>query len=358
MKFSPRKALLSKIPATTLLAISLFSFAPLAISAEPPKPQGMPVEAITASTERLERHISAIGTVRSNESVVIVAEIPGRVTELPFREGEAIKAGQLLVRLDQSVLSAERDRASATLKLAEANLRRSEALLKDRATSAREKDEAFSQWQLGEANLRLAEAQLAKTQIHAPFSGVLGLRQISVGSYLQPGQAVVSLDDIAKVKVDFRVPEVMADQLTVGQTIAITVDALSGRSFSGKVYAIDPQVETAGRSIALRAQIDNNDGLLRPGMFARVSLLLTSNANAIMIPEEALVPEGNTHLVFRVVAGKVEVAPVKIGQRRKGEVEILEGIQVGDVIMTAGHLKVRPGSDVMVLPAAAPKDGG
>jgi len=317
------------------------------------KPSGMPVEAAEVVSAPIKRKLSAVGTLQSDESVAVSAEIAGRVAEVSFAEGDTVEAGQVLLRLDDSVLKAELDRAVASLGLSRANYKRAEALLKDDAISERERDEAYAQWQLDEANLRLTRANLDKTVIRAPFSGRLGLRNISPGSYLRPGDAIVTLDAVDPIKVDFRVPEGFARQVMVGQTLQVTVDAVPGHDFPGEVIAVAPQFDAKGRSILLRARLDNEKKLLNPGMFARVSLVLEQRAEALMVPEEALVAQGDSQLVYKVVEGKVEAVPVTLGIRQQGRVEIVNGIKAGETVITAGHLKVRPGMPVTVLPAMA-----
>jgi membrane fusion protein (multidrug efflux system) len=319
--------------------------------------QGLPVETIVTSTTPLSNELSATGTLYSNESVVIAAEVAGKVTQLFFDDGEKVAAGQVLLQLDQSVLTAERDRAQANLNLSEANIRRAERLLQEQAISERERDEAYAKWRLDEATLRLTEAQLAKTVIKAPFSGMLGLRRVSIGEYLQPGETIITLDDIDPIKVDFRVPEVFAHQLLVGQAIRMNVDAVPGRTFTGKVFAIDPQIDVNGRSIMMRAKVAQEEGPLRPGMFARIALVLEEHPNALMIPEEALVPGGDRQQVFKVVDGKVVATVVETGLRTKGKVEITMGLEPGETIITAGQIKVRPGMPVTALPATPDATG-
>jgi membrane fusion protein (multidrug efflux system) len=347
----------------TLMLLLLFASSPWTVAEEKKPaaagpPAGLPVEAVEVTVAPATRELSAVGTLQSNESVVIATEIAGRVSEIGFAEGEKARQGQVLLRLDPSVLIAERDRAKASLVLSEANIKRAEVLLKDQAIAERERDEAYAQWRLDEANLRLTEAQLAKTVIRAPFEGLLGLRKVSIGAYLRPGDAIITLDDIDPIKADFRVPEVFAEQVKIGQSIELTVDAVAGRAFTGKVYAIAPQIDESGRSVLLRARVGNEKGVLRPGMFARVNLVLEERAGALMIPEEALIAQGEQQLVYKVVDGKVEAAKVKIGLRQKGRVEILEGLQPGDTVITAGQIKVRPGMAVTVLPMPTPKNGG
>lgn len=328
----------------------------LPLGAEEKKPSGSAPSAVLVETLLVKpavaaREVTAVGTVRSNESVTLATEIAGRIDAVDFVEGGRVTKGTVLARLDQSVATAERDRVKAGLALSEANYQRAETLFREQAVSARERDEALAQFRLDEAQLRLSEAQLAKTVIRAPFAGRVGLRQVSVGGYVQPGTAIASLDDIDPVKVDFRVPENYAAAIRTGQKASVTVDALPERAFSGTVYAIDPQIDEKGRSLLLRARVANADGALRPGMFATVKLSLGEKANALFVPEEAIISQGGRQQVYKVVAGKVEAVAVKTGLRRKGEVEVVAGLKAGEAVITAGHLKVRPGATVSVAPA-------
>ncbi len=345
---------LTLICALLLALAATYGFAEEEKKADPAQAeaQGLPVETVQTTTAPIRNELTATGTLYANESVVITAEIPGKVTQLFFDDVEPVTAGQVLLQLDQSVLSAERDRAQANLNLSETNIQRAERLLQEEAISERERDEAYARWRLDEASLQLAEAQLAKTVIRAPFSGMLGLRKVSVGEYLQPGEEIVNLDDIDPIKVDFRVPEVFSHHLQTGQKIQMSVDAVPVETFTGEVVAIDPQIDINGRSVLLRAKVLQQEGPLRPGMFARVTLVLEERPDALVIPEEALIPQGDQQTVFKVVDGKVVAAEVTIGLRTRGQVEILEGLEAGETIITAGQIKVRPGMPVTVLPAA------
>ncbi|UCG39015.1 MAG: efflux RND transporter periplasmic adaptor subunit [bacterium] len=315
-------------------------------------PRGMLVEAATARVMSVSREITAVGTLTSNESVVVSAEIAGRVVDIAFSEGQRAKAGQVLVRLDRSILEAQRDRAEASLTLSRANRDRAEVLLREEAISQREWDEASAQWRLDEASLRLAQAQLDKTVLRAPFDGALGLRHVSVGEYVQPGQPIVTLDDTDPIKLDFRVPEVFSARLQAGQGVQVQVDAAPGRTFSGKVYAIDPKVDPTGRSLQVRARVPNAEGSLRPGMFAQVRLVMEERPDALMIPEQALISQGQSQFVYKVVEGVVVEVPVSLGLRQRGLVEITDGLSPGDTVITAGQIKVRPGVPVTIAPAA------
>jgi len=310
----------------------------------------MLVETAQAKVMTANREITAVGTLNSNEAVVVAAEIGGRVTEIAFTEGQRAKTGQVLVRLDRSILEAQRDRAEASLTLSRANRERSDLLLKDEAISQREWEKASAQWRLDEASLRLAQAQMDKTVLRAPFDGVLGLRHVSKGEYVQPGQPIVTIDDTDPLKGDFRVPEAFSNSLRVGQTVQLQVDAAPGRVFPGHVYAIDPKVDAAGRNLLVRAKVPNSDRFLRPGMFIQVRLVIEERPNALMIPEQALISRGGGQTVYKVGAGKVVEAAVTVGLRRRGQVEITKGLSPGDTVITAGQIKVRPGSPVKVAP--------
>ena len=201
------------------------------------------------------------------------------------------------------------------------------------------------------AAVELARVQLEKAHIVAPFSGIVGLRHVSVGEYITAGQALVNLEAIDPVKADFRVPEKFLPAIKVGQTILIKVDAFPDDNFEGKVYAIDPRLDVAGRSLLVRALVPNKDRRLRPGLFARVTVLLQLKEDALTVPEQAIVPQGDSQFVFKIVDGKVQFTKVVIGTRREGRVEIIEGLTAGDQVVTAGQLKIRDGSAVSVVGA-------
>lgn len=347
--FSAGRAVLFSVP--VFLSLATVAWA----QEEGAKPAGLPVEAVTVESRPLVRAIRAVGSLRASESVIIRPETDGRIVAFDFTEGQPVAKGAELVRLDASMQKAELAAAEASLALSGANYRRAQELAKRSNVSEAAREEAYARMRIDQASVNLAQAGLAKTVISAPFDGIIGLRQVSVGAYITPGQDIVDLQNIDPIKVDFRVPEAMADQLSVGQPVSVDVDAMPGRSFDGKVFAIDPTVDVNGRSLLMRAELPNTDGLMRPGMFARVALVLENKPDALMVPEQALVPSGKAQMVVKVIDGAAQYLPVRIGQRKDGMVEIVEGLSVGDVVVTAGQLKLRPGAPVMVLP---PKTGG
>lgn len=320
--------------------------------------RGVPVEAAVVGKEAVVDVVNAVGTLRSNESVMVRPEIAGRISNINFLEGEPVDSGQVLVSLDDTTHAAELADARANLKLAERNFQRLDELFQKGSVSARERDEALARLESTRAALQLAEARLAKTDVNAPFAGILGLRRVSPGDYVTPGQDLVNIEDIDPIKVDFSIPERYLSALSTGQQIRVRVDAFPGQAFEGEVYAVDPQVDPAGRSIAIRAHVANPGLLLRPGLFARVRLIVAERPDALVVPEEAIVPRGERRFVFRVEDGKAVLTPVTLGQRREGRVEVVEGLAEGDTVVTAGQLKIRDGVPVAVRQDGARDDAG
>ncbi len=321
------------------------------VQAQDTESAAVQVEAAKVVAAPFSEQVTAVGTLLSNESVTVSSEIPGRLKEIHFQEGQPVEQGAPLFTLDDSVYRAQLDDAEAKLKLAEQTNKRTSTLYSNKYATAQSADEAVSNLAVSTAATELARVQLEKTRIVAPFSGIVGLRHVSVGEYITAGQALVNLEAIDPVKADFRVPEKFLPAIRVGQTIRIKVDAFPDASFEGKVYAIDPKLDVAGRSLLVRALVPNQDQRLRPGLFARVAVLLQLKEDALSVPEQAIVPQGDSQFVFKILDGKVKLTKVVTGTRRDGRVEIVEGLAVGDEVVTAGQLKIRDGSAVTVVAA-------
>jgi membrane fusion protein (multidrug efflux system) len=347
-----------------LLAGSVWLFAQPKRTGGPGGPPGgfaVPVEAQAVRVGMRRKEAEAIGTLRSWESIVVKPEVTGRVAKFNFEEGTLVKQGQVLVELDAAETEAEVQRAKAALELAKETHQRALTLRRGGAGSVAALDRAQADLSGAEATLKLAEARLAKTRLVAPFDGVVGLRKVSVGALLVPGQEIVNLEQINPLKVDFKVPEMLLAAVKVGQTIRLRLDAMGSRAVEGTVYAIDPLLETGGRAIVLRARIPNADGSLRPGLFARVVLTIEEKPDALFVPEQSILPGSDgSKSVFKAVDGKAVMTPVELGERIKGEVEIVRGLQPGDVVVTAGLPKLRPGVSMCLLarpPAPKPGNG-
>ncbi len=301
------------------------------------------VEVTPVVLGNVSRTVEAVGTLRANESVTIRPEIAGRVVAVGFGEGEKVRKGATLITLDDSVYRAEVAEQAANRKLSELAYERAKLLVEKKAASIEVKDRAEAQLAADDAALELARATLDKTRIRAPFDGIIGLRNVSVGEFVDVGQVLVNLVDIDLLKVDFRVGEVYLPDVTSGQDIAVQVDAFPQQAFAGSVYAIEPQVDVNGRAVVIRARLPNDENKLRPGLFCRVSLIIDRNANAVLVPESAIVPLGDQHFVYRVVDGHAALTEVQIGKRKDTRVEIRHGLSADDVVVSAGQLKLRDG---------------
>ena len=323
-------------------------------ASKPGSPVGaVMVEAVTVQSSRLAQAITAVGSMRSDESITIRPEIAGRISEIGFAEGQRVAKGSLLIRFDTSVQRAELQQAEANLGLAKSRLDRARDLFTRNFISAQARDEAESNYQVAQATHQLSLARLTKLEIRAPFSGLVGLRQVSVGDYVKDGQDIANLEAIDPLKVDFRVPEIHMKQVAAGQTLQISLDAFPAQTFSGRVFAINPLVDANGRAIVVRAIVNNADARLRPGMFARVRLITSDSRESMTIPEQALVPAGDDFFVFKVNDGKAVRTKVEIGQRQTGVVEVIAGLVSRDVVVTAGQMKIRDGSSVNIVQPAA-----
>jgi membrane fusion protein, multidrug efflux system len=308
------------------------------------------VEATPVIIDEVIDAIHAVGTLRANEAVVIAPEVAGRIAQIGFTESTPVRTGDMLFELDASILRAELVKTESELKLADANRERALTLAKQGTGTLRARDEAVAAYSAANANLELARARLEKATIVAPFDGVVGLRAVSVGAYVSPGDRLVELADIDPIKVDFRVPELALSDLRPGQSIRTTVDAVPDEEFIGTVYAIDPIVDQEGRAIRMRAEIPNPDRVLLPGLFARVQIILAKREQAVLVPESAIFARGGQQYVFKVIENKATLTKVELGQRRPGDVEVVAGLSRGAVVVTAGHDKIRDNGLVEMKP--------
>lgn len=312
-------------------------------------PRALPVRAAVVREDTVVETVTAVGTLLANESVMIRPETDGRIESIHFREGQLVRKGDKLVSLDASEIEAQLASAVAAANLNRSRLKRSEELYAKKFISAQALDEARENLNQTDARVTEIRAKLAKTVIRAPFEGVAGLRQVSPGAYVKAGQDVARLEGIGTLKLDFRVPELYLAKIRNGQALAVTVDAWPGETFGGAIYAIEPSVDEATRTVLLRARLPNPGVRLKPGLFARVMLTLDRRERARVVPEQAIVPRGGDRYVFRIVDGKALMVKVELGLRRPGEVEIVSGLEAGQQIVADGQLKLRDGATVTVV---------
>jgi len=316
----------------------------------------------------------AVGSLMAEESVIIRAEVAGRIEEVHFAEGQAVERGQVLFTLDAKEQQAQLAQSQAALALGELDHKRIQELRGKKVVSQQEYDRALAQLREARAKVALDRARLEKKTIRAPFAGLLGIRLISPGDFVQLGQELVNLEAVDSVKIEFRIPGRLVHRVRPGQALVAAVDAYPKTTFQGQIYAINPRLDANTRTVQLRGRLPNREHLLHPGMFAQITLVLEERRDALWVPEQALVPMGNDRFVYRLEdphtssGGNVEAqgaqaggsAPqpmaravltrVETGSRRVGEVEIRAGLGRDDTVVIAGHLQLRDGAAVSLKP--------
>lgn len=328
-------------------------------------PAGVEVAQVRSMT--LQDDAQAVGSLRSHQSVTLRPEVSGRIAQIAFADGARVKRGQLLVQLDDVLQRAELSQAQAQLSMARANLKRNEELVAQAFVAQRVLDESRASLQVAEAQVALAQARLSRMRITAPFNGTVGLRTVNLGDYVKDGADLVNLEDTSQLTVDFRLPERYQTRIATGQLVRVELDALPGKNFNARVQAVDPLLDADGRSVAVRAVLPPAAGSeLRPGMFARVTTVFSVNETALVVPEEAIVPQGGKQFVVRLVKeGEGDAAKlvslrteVQLGVRRGAQVQISQGLNEGDTVVVAGQQRLqKDGTPVRVVDMSRPGGG-
>jgi membrane fusion protein (multidrug efflux system) len=323
------------------------------------------VEVGKVEVMRIEDDAQAVGSLRAAQTVVLRPEVSGRVVRIGFADGARVKRGQLLVQLDDTLQLAQLKQAQAQASIARTNLQRSRELQAQNFVSQSAVDQNAAALEVAEAQVALAQAQLVRLAIRAPFDGVAGIKAIALGDYLKDGADIVRLEDRSRMWVDFRLPERYIGRVEPGQPTQVSLDALAGRPFTGKVEALDSLVDANGRSLLVRARIDKPGSELKSGMFARARIVFAVREQALVVPEEALVPQGGKQFLIKAVPAAASAsaprdggAPALVSQRLEarlgvrlaGKVEILQGLAPGDLVVTAGQARLqRDGSPLRVI---------
>ena len=332
------------------------------------RPAGVPgVEVTQVKTLRIQDDAQAVGTLRSRQSVTLRPEVSGRIAQIGFADGARVRRGQLLVQLDDVLQRAELSQAQAQLSIARANLKRNQELVAENFVAQRVLDESQASLQVAVAQVALAQARLQRMRVTAPFDGTVGLRSINLGEYVKDGADLVNLEDTSALTVDFRLPERYQTRIKPGQSVQVQLDALPGQSFVARVQAVDPLLDANGRSVAVRAVLPPSPaGDLRPGMFARVLTVFAVNEAALVVPEEALVPQGGKQFVFKLEKeGEGDAAKlvskrteVQLGVRQGALVQVVAGVAEGDTVVVAGQQRLqRDGTAVRVVDMNKPGGG-
>lgn len=292
--------------------------------------------------------ITSTGSLRAEEGVELQAETNGKVVAINFTEGGRVRKGDLLLKLNDADLRATLARTQYTVDLAKLKEQRYAQLIEKRVVTQNDYDIAISDLHVQQANVELYQAQIEKTEIRAPFDGVVGLRYVSMGAYVNADTRIATLQRVDRLKIDFAIPEKYVGRVQAGAPITFNI-AGGERKFTGRIYAIDPQIDAVTRSLVLRAECDNADGRLLPGAFANIELTLERLDNAVLIPAEAVVPGLDEKNVFVMQDGKAERRPVQTGTRTSSRIHVLAGLAAGDVVITSGLQQLRPGQAVAAL---------
>ncbi len=325
--------------------------APAAAKGGPMGAMVMPVEGIQVTRMQMAQNLTVTASLGASESATIKPEVSGRIVAIPFTEGGQVKKGDVLFKMDDSVQKAALSQAQADASLSRNNVRRYKELGASRAVAKVQVEEAQAQANTANANIALAKANLDKMTIRAPFDGKAGIRNASVGDVVDPTDQLVTVTQVTPLRVIFDLPERFLTAVAKDQTVKFTVESQPGRTFDATIMAIDSAIDPTTRAVRIQAAAPNEDGALLSGQFATLAFSTTAPAEALAIPDSAIVPEGGQFFVFKVGAdGTVAKAPVTPGMRDGKSVEITKGLAEGDTVVTAGQQKIFPGMKVKVLP--------
>jgi membrane fusion protein (multidrug efflux system) len=307
----------------------------------------LPVSAHITKYEVLDNKVLTTGTVLANEEVDLKSEVDGKITKILFHEGSYVNTGDLLVKINDADLQAQLQSAKSRLELQKETEYRQKKLLEKEAISQEDYDMTANQLQVNQAEVELIKARIDKTEIRAPFSGIVGLKNVSEGSFVNNSTVIASLQNINPIKIDFSIPERYSSMVEVGDEIIFTISG-NNNKYIGKVYAIEPKIDPVTRTLQIRALCSNTGREILPGSFANVELVLKKIENAIMVPSEALIPDIKGQKVFIYRNGFAIPQPVETGIRTDLNVQLTSGVNEGDTIITSGMLQLRPGAPVKI----------
>jgi membrane fusion protein, multidrug efflux system len=320
----------------------------------PTKPGGgagqapLKVQVYRVEPQRLEEEVVTTGALKANEEVELRAQASGRVVRIAFEEGAPVRQGALLLKIDDAELQAQLKRAEVERNLAETQSARAQRLFAQDTISREEMEEAAADLDVRQAEIALLQARIDQTEVRAPFDGIVGLRSVSVGTYLTPAVPIATLQNLNPMKIDFAAPEKYAGRIALGDAVEVMVAGTTG-PVTGHIYAIEPRVDAETRTLQVRARTPNPGGRLLPGAFARVRVVLASSDDALLVPSIALVPGQLETRVFVVEDGIARPRTVVVGARTATQVEIAEGLRPGEVVITSGIGQIKPGDAVEVL---------
>lgn len=312
------------------------------------KDQVVNVTGFVVSSQLLENKIFSSGTIMANEVVELRPEVSGKLVSIRFKEGSYVRKGDLLAKINDNDLQAQLKKANLELKLAAQRKDRLKGMLDIQGVSQEEYDATVNQTQTISADMDFIKAQIAKTEIHAPFSGKIGLRQVSQGSYVTNTSVIATIHQTDQLKIDFTVPERYAAIIGPGDLVHFHVENQS-QKFTAKVYAIEPMIDQQTRNFSIRAIFSNPSSTVYPGSFAKVELVASKQLAALLIPTEAVIPELKGKKVFVSKDGKAKPVQVETGTRTDKKIEITSGLSEGDTVLTSGIMTLKPEAKVKII---------
>ena len=343
---------LYKLPCSVLMfvfpllwSITLYADANQSPSESPP----VAVESMQVLERTLYNKVNAQGEIKAYKSVVLQSDIAGKVVALNLPEGKKVQAGQTIIKLEQGIYQAALKQAKARHEHSQIKYERVKKLLSKGTGSASEVEDALATLQFDAGGVELAEVNLAKTEIKAPFSGVLGLKDVDVGDYINPGQDLVELVDISQLLVDFYLPERYLSKLSEGLSVQLTIDAFPEQFFEGKIYAVAPTLDPVLRAIHVRALFPNEDFTLKPGLFSRLKIIFDTYENALVLPEDAIIFKDSRFYVYKIVEGKAIFTEIELGVRENDHVQIIKGLNKDDVVVLSGQIKLYDGANIIQI---------
>ena len=313
----------------------------------PPSAQAMTVEGFVVTPQTMARTLEATGSLLPNEAVPIQFERNGRLEKLYFQEGANVKAGQLLAEIDDSELLAQKKKLEVSIDLAEKQVARGKELVAIQAMSQEEYDRLLNSIESIKADLALNEILIGKSKIYAPFSGTLGLRQVSEGAYIGPSDVIIDLYQIHLIKLEFDVPERFLPEMKTGQNLTFTVVG-QDKPYEARVYAIGTELNPETRTVRVRGIANNPQQILKPGQFAKVQLVTSVTQEAVLVPTDAIVPILDGKEIFVARGGTAQAINVRTGERRDAYIEVLNGIKIGDTVIVSGLMSVANGSKIVI----------
>lgn len=307
-----------------------------------------PVEAVKPELEKIEEKIYLVGNISSANSITVTTEVTGKIKNIAFKEGEKVEVGQLLIELDSDTYDSNVKYAKANLNLSQLETERKKSLYQKGVISKQAYDEAVADLKKNQESVNIALESLAKSKIYSPVNGVIGIRIVNKGDLVAQADKIVTIQNFDGVELNIQIPDIYLNKLQIGTKVIAKAEIYPDKQFEGQVIAIDPLLDEQSKLAKVKAKINNDGKKLYPGSFVKTEIIL-SEREGLILPDSAIFKTTQGDLAYKIIDGKVVFQPIKTGYRNKDKIEVVEGITKDDLIISAGHLKLGPGSEVQVI---------